>query len=89
MATKEPDMKGEKESKSPSPKEQPEEAAEDKGGAPVPEQFQKDVYALVKSCDNDEMLDFIQDCVSKKQMEDSKKKTQGMDTYSADDEPKD
>lgn len=89
MATKEPDMKGEKESKSPSPKEQPEEAAEDKGGATVPEQFQKDVYALVKSCDNDEMLDFIQDCVSKKQMENMKKKTQGMDTYSDDDMPKD
>lgn len=89
MATKEPDMKGDKESKSPSPKEQPEEAAEDKGGAPVPEQFQKDVYALVESCNNDEMLDFVQDCVSKKQMENMKKKTQGMETYSDADMPKD
>lgn len=88
MATKEPDMSGEKESKSPSSNEQPEEAAEDKGGAPVPEQFQKDVYELVQSCSNDEMLDFIQDCVSKKQMEDSKKKTQEMDTYSDEDMPK-
>lgn len=98
---KEEDMSSEKESKSPSPKETMKDdtegkeatygvkAAEDKGeGAPVSEQFQKDVYALVKSCSNDEMLDFIQDCVLKKQMESMKKKTQGMETYSDDDMPK-
>lgn len=88
MTTSKDDMKGEKESKSPSPDEQPVKVTEDKGGAPVPEQFQKDVYELVQSCSNDEMLDFIQDCVSKKQMENSKKKTQGMETYSDDDMPK-
>lgn len=69
----------------------PVEEIDPSAGVKVPEQFQKDVDALVSSCANMEQIEYISSCLNSKRSElyDAKQETDKPEEYSSDDEPKD